>query len=184
MSFGSCQDYQYVDEIFVNCERFISSWSVRSFVYSQNLQLIFRTELFSSFKEKANRIDRWRSLSRWSYTLGWWARHWRRTSISTIVIYYLRILNSVRIDEGPLYISICTFFFQENEYYCKFIEVRSFSVSGKLIYSTSFWPFSSNNIGSSSLSSMNLLIKAIHNRSLMIWNMLTHSLLSWSLRSW
>ena len=44
--------------------------------------------------------------------------------------------------------------------------------------------FSSNNIGSSSLSSINLPMRAILNWSVKIWNMLRHSLLSWSLRSW
>ena len=138
MSFCSCQDYQYVDgNLCKLSEILIFLISTIFCIFTESsINFLSRTLLILQGK-KSNRIHRWRSLSRWSYTLGWWARHWRRTSISTSIIYYLRILNSVRIDGGPLYISICTFFFQESEYYCKFIVVRSFSVSGKLISSMS-----------------------------------------------
>ena len=93
---------------------------------------IFLTRTLFIFKEKSNRNRSWRSLSRWSNTLGWWARRWRRRSISTIIIYYLRSLNSIRIDENALYLFIYNFFFKSG-YNCTFIVIRFIFISEKIL---------------------------------------------------
>ena len=113
---------------------------IHIFVITKSSIILLIRNLFI-FKEKSNRNHSWRSLSRWSYTLGWWARRWRRTSISTIGIFYPQILTSIRIHENSLYLSIYTFFFQECEYYCTFIVIHFIFNSRKIISSTSIWLF-------------------------------------------
>ena len=57
-------------------------------------------------------------------------------------------------------------------------------ISRKFNFFDVYMTFLSNTIESSCLSSMTVLIRAILDRSVKIWNMLIHSVLVWSLKSW